>query len=116
MSTILAVSSSSSGLHIGLAVTAIGLGFRHGIDWDHLAALTDLTSGHTNGRRSMLSASCYALGHALVVFVLGVLAIALSEEVPAWLDHTMEQVVGLTLLGLGGYVIVGLARHGRAFR
>jgi high-affinity nickel-transport protein len=29
---------------IGLIVTALTLGFRHGFDWDHLAAITDVTS------------------------------------------------------------------------
>ena len=30
--------------HVGLIVTALGFGFRHGIDWDHIAAITDITS------------------------------------------------------------------------
>jgi high-affinity nickel-transport protein len=29
---------------VGLITTAIALGFRHGFDWDHLAAITDVTS------------------------------------------------------------------------
>src|SRR5688500_2432113 len=29
---------------IGLLVTALILGLRHGIDWDHLAAISDITS------------------------------------------------------------------------
>src|SRR5262245_30450319 len=29
---------------LGLIVTALTLGFRHGFDWDHLAAITDVTS------------------------------------------------------------------------
>lgn len=29
---------------IGLITTALALGFRHGFDWDHLAAITDVTS------------------------------------------------------------------------
>ncbi|MEO8229653.1 MAG: hypothetical protein ABI628_07805 [Chloroflexota bacterium] len=39
---ILAVASSPGG--IGLMVTAALLGIRHGIDWDHIAAITDITS------------------------------------------------------------------------
>jgi high-affinity nickel-transport protein len=103
-------------LHIGLALTAVGLGFRHGIDWDHIAALADITGSQDNGRRSMVLATVYALGHALVVFALGVVAIALSEEVPDWLDDVMSRIVGVTLVTLGVYVVVALARHGRDFR
>jgi hypothetical protein len=29
---------------VGLLVTAALLGIRHGIDWDHIAAITDITS------------------------------------------------------------------------
>src|SRR5256885_3836567 len=29
---------------LGLLGTALVLGFRHGFDWDHLAAITDVTS------------------------------------------------------------------------
>jgi hypothetical protein len=32
---------------IGLIITALTLGFRHGFDWDHLAAITDVTSTTT---------------------------------------------------------------------
>jgi high-affinity nickel-transport protein len=110
------VTSASTGLQIGLMVTALGLGFRHGIDWDHIAAITDLTGSQESGRRSMTLASFYALGHAAVVFALGVLAIALSAEVPNWVDETMGRVVGVTLLALGVYVVVSLARDGRNFR
>ena len=34
--------SSTSG--IALLVTALALGLRHGIDWDHIAAIADITS------------------------------------------------------------------------
>ena len=115
MLIVLAV-SGSTGFRIGLVVTACGLGFRHGIDWDHIAALTDITGSQENARRSMVLATFYALGHALVVFVLGVLAIVLSAQVPAWIDDAMGRIVGVTLLVLGVYVSVSLIRHGRDFR
>ena len=33
---------------IGIALlgTGLGLGLRHGIDWDHIAAISDVTSSH----------------------------------------------------------------------
>src|SRR5207249_5939724 len=95
---VMAVADASTGLEVGLALTALGLGFRHGIDWDHIAALTDITGSQESGRRSMVLATMYALGHALVVLVLGVVAIALSAEIPHWLDEAMSRVVGFTLV------------------
>src|SRR3954453_23074661 len=32
---------------IGIYTTALALGIRHGIDWDHIAAITDITSAGT---------------------------------------------------------------------
>jgi high-affinity nickel-transport protein len=34
----------TTGLGVGLMVSALLLGIRHGIDWDHIAAITDITS------------------------------------------------------------------------
>lgn len=108
--------STASGFHLGLLATAYGFGFRHGIDWDHLAALTDITSSQSTTRRSMLLATLYALGHSLVVFALGLAAILLSAQLPDSVDTVMERVVGATLIALGVYVIVALVRNGRDFR
>ena len=102
--------------HVGLLLTAFGFGFRHGIDWDHIAALTDITSSQEEPRRSMWFATLYALGHALVVFLLGFTAIVLAQRLPEGVDAVMERLVGATLLILGCYVFYALARHGRDFR
>ena len=111
------VSSETTGVfHIGLVLTALGFGFRHGIDWDHIAALTDITSSQDSPRRSMRYATLYAVGHALVVGALGVAAIVFAEEIPASLDTIVERFVGATLIILAIYVGVALARDGRNFR
>jgi high-affinity nickel-transport protein len=107
---------SGRALGLGMLVTAFVFGVRHGIDWDHLAAITDLTGAQPSSRRSMFLATCYALGHAIVVFALGVAAIVFAEELPDGVDTVMERVVGATLLLLGAYVVVSLVRHGRDFR
>ena len=52
-------------------VAAVVFGFRHGFDWDHIAALTDLTGSQAESRRSMGLATLYALGHAAMVMGLG---------------------------------------------
>jgi high-affinity nickel-transport protein len=155
---------------IGLIGTALALGFRHGFDWDHLAAITDVTSttataehaeehhaaAHATGgrhehrhggpdevtvhrdqpedtehaspastrlgdeqKRAMLLGTLYALGHAAVVTVLGILALAFGTVLPDWVDDVMGPVVGATLVFLGVWVFVSLyqyARHGHEFR
>lgn len=80
---------------------AVVFGFRHGFDWDHIAALTDLTGSQTSSRRSMWLATLYALGHAVMVLVLGCSAILFAEQVPESVDLVMERLVGVSLLALG---------------
>jgi high-affinity nickel-transport protein len=101
---------------VGLLLTAFGFGFRHGIDWDHLAALTDITGTERTPRRSMVLASLYAAGHALVVLALGLVAVLLSSELPESVDAAMEHLVGATLIVFGVYVLISLVHRGRDFR
>ena len=139
----------------GMAV----LGFRHGFDWDHIAAITDITStttashaaldvpaiapmprhGHDEGpadhghthtdagpvhllsdsrfaheqRHAIGLASLYALGHASVVLVLGVLALAVGAILPAWVDPILQRVVGVTLVLLGVWVVISVVQYVR---
>jgi ABC-type nickel/cobalt efflux system permease component RcnA len=114
MDFVVALAASSGGL--GLLVAAFWLGVRHGIDWDHIAAITDITGTVEERRRAILFGTLYALGHAVVVFVLGVVAIALQNQLPPNVDEFMGRVVGVTLVFLGVWVFVSLIRHGRDFR
>ena len=110
------VAEAARAFGIGLIASAFLFGFRHGIDWDHIAAITDITSSQDNRRDSLLFGTLYALGHALVVFLIGTAAIALGERLPSGIDSVMERIVGITLVILGVYVFVALIRHGREFR
>jgi hypothetical protein len=160
---------------IALLSTALVLGLRHGIDWDHLAAITDITSTsgaaeaaelehseehlrtpahqHTHGgpdeavahatsehrpheptpplshatpnrvlqleRRPVVLGTLYALGHALVVAIIGSGALLMGAQLPEWVDPVMARVVGITLLVLGIWVFASLynyLRHGTEFR
>jgi high-affinity nickel-transport protein len=104
------------GFEFGLVVSAFAFGFRHGIDWDHIAAITDITSSQDDRRRALFFGTLYVLGHALVVFVLGILAIVAGDRLPQGVDRFMGPVVGVTLILLGVYVFASLVRHGRDFR
>lgn len=108
--------AGNDGLRIGLLATTYGFGLRHGIDWDHIAAIADVTSSQPNPRRSMALATLYALGHGAVVFILGVLAIVFADYIPESVDGAMERIVGVTLLTLGVYVFYALVRYRHAFR
>ncbi len=185
---------------LGVLITGLLLGIRHGIDWDHIAAITDITSttaaasaaeaahaqehraaaaAHEHGHGGMTElqahggapasgerpgpgrttpgacrrgrgrvgagagvagagiasatlasrwvrpeqveairlGTLYAVGHGIVVIVLGIAALTFGALLPDWLDPIMGRVVGLTLLGLGDLgPVFGLpvrARRGR---
>lgn len=159
-------------VNLGVLLTGLFLGIRHGIDWDHIAAITDITSttaagavaesthveqhrslpGHAHGhggrheirahdagpgsavlaptmaarsrpeRANFMSGqgeaiklgTLYALGHGLVVVVLGVAAITFGALLPDWLDPIMGRIVGITLVALGLWVIYSIYRYARA--
>jgi high-affinity nickel permease len=116
------------------------LGLRHGIDWDHIAAITDITGSvmtigeqpggshpggeHPGGehrlrrelREGFFLATMYALGHGLLVIVLGLLALWLGAILPDWLDPIVERVVGMTLILLAVWILYSIGRDGRSFQ
>jgi len=203
---------------LGVLVTGLLLGIRHGIDWDHIAAITDITSttaaasaaeaahaqqhravvGHQHGHggttelqahgdrptaparadtapagtapaarvaaagvagarvageglamaglpgadgggagvaiagaiighrrlgadqlEAIRLGTLYAVGHGVVVVALGIAALTFGALLPDWLDPIMGRVVGLTLVGLGVWVLYSVyrfARGGGSFR
>ena len=168
------VTAAPTASTLTLLTTALLLGIRHGIDWDHIAAITDITSttaaadagderhvaehlagaqlhGHggaaeltahataggtmalstantfvlsrtrfmSEQRRAILLGTLYALGHASVVAVFGILALMFGALLPDWLDPIMGRVVGVTLIVLGLWVfysVYAYFRHGTEFR
>jgi hypothetical protein len=169
---ILSATSAPAAVGLGVLLTGFFLGVRHGIDWDHIAAITDITSttaaaglaeaahhdqhlsapgdahrhggalelrAHDSGpgaatlapelairpalertrfiseqARAIRLGTLYALGHGLVVVVLGLLALAFGALLPEWLDPLMGRIVGLTLVALGLWVIYSIYRYARA--
>jgi high-affinity nickel-transport protein len=100
------MAAASTPLALDLAlVTAALLGFRHGFDHDHLAAITDIASVQREPRSAMRLGLLYALGHALTVALLGGLIIVFQRSLPDATDAWMERAVGATLLVLGFYVL-----------
>lgn len=103
-------------------------GFRHGIDWDHIAAITDITStaeakeepsregapepgaAPPRGRSVLFLSTMYVLGHAAMVVTLGSAALLAQTLLPDWVDPILERVVGTTLLLLAAWVFYSLVQ------
>jgi hypothetical protein len=86
-------------------ISAALLGFRHGLDYDHIAAITDISSVQSRPRDAMRFGLLYVAGHATTVAVLGTAAVAFRMALPPASDRWAERLVGLTLLVLGVYVL-----------
>lgn len=95
-------------------VAAIGscllLGLKHGFDYDHLAAISDITAVQRSWKSGLRLGMTYALGHACMVAALGVMVLNLHLGLPAGLDHWTERLIGLTLIVLGIGVVAGILR------
>lgn len=91
-------------LRLALLSAAV-LGFRHGLDYDHIAAITDISSVQAKPRDAMRYGLLYVAGHATTVGVLGAAAIAFRISLPAATDRWAERLVGITLVVLGIYVL-----------
>lgn len=94
-------------LQLALLSAAI-LGFRHGFDYDHIAAISDIASVQTDRWLGMRLGLLYAVGHAATVAVLGSAVIVFQLSLPHGFDRIAERLVGITLLILGVYVLGSL--------
>lgn len=103
-------------MEVGPFLIALGLGLRHGIDWDHLAAIADLSSSAVSRRRGFVLSFLYAVGHGAVVFAVGIVVVTFGASLPSGLDDWMGRVVGFTFLALGLWMTLDLLRRGRSFR
>jgi high-affinity nickel permease len=95
------------------------LGLRHGFDYDHLAAISDITAVQRTWKSGLRLGVTYALGHAFMVALLGIAVLEVHVGLPEGLDHWTERLIGLTLIVLGIGVVAGILRkdaHGHDHR
>lgn len=91
-------------IDVAIASAAL-LGFRHGFDYDHVAAISDIASSEREPRRAMRMGLTYACGHAATVALLGLGVIVFQHSLPSGTDTVMERITGASLLVLGIYVL-----------
>ena len=103
-------------IELALIGTGLGLGLRHGVDWDHIAAITDVTGTQPERAKALRLGTLYALGHASVVVALGLAALWAGSTLPESLDAAMEAIVGVTLISLGLWLVYSLLRDGADYR
>jgi high-affinity nickel permease len=97
-------------------VSCAVLGLRHGFDYDHLAAISDITAVQRSWKQGLRLGLTYAIGHAATVVLLGAAVILLHLPLPARLDAWAERLIGVTLVLLAFLVIGNLFRQDHSHR
>lgn len=95
---------------------ALLLGLRHGIDWDHIAAITDLVGSGKHKKQSLIFSFLYIAGHALVIVILGLSSVLIGAKLPNWIDNLLQPFVGATLVLLGIYLLITIITQGKNFK
>lgn len=106
--------SQPTTLDLALMSAAV-LGFRHGFDYDHIAAISDITNVEPSRNQAMKMGLVYVVGHASTVAVLGATVILFQRSLPVRMDGWAERAVGFTLVLLGLYVLGTLFRQKSAY-
>jgi high-affinity nickel-transport protein len=103
-------------MDIALLLSAFGFGIRHGFDWDHIAAISDITTSEKSQGKALSLATAYAFGHAIVVVLLGTVIVLADFTIPDTVDTTMMYLIGGSLIALGIWVLVSVVVQGENFR
>lgn len=90
------------------------VGVRHALEADHVAAVASLAANSRSLAETVRLGSVWGVGHTLTLFAFGALALTADAMIPERLSHSLEALVGLMLIVLGGDLIRRMVRD-RAF-
>lgn len=98
---------------MGVMGLAFGVGMLHALDADHIAAVSGLACGRDEGRnKAVRHCVHWALGHGLVLLLVGVTVLLLGAAIPESLSALAESLVGVVLILIGLSVLWDLQRQG----
>lgn len=93
----------------GLVALAAGLGLRHAIAPDHLAAVgTFARATRAKVGPSIFHALRIGGGHAVGMFLMGVVVVGMAHGLPHALVATLSRISGLWLMLLSGWILLDL--------
>lgn len=96
-----------------LLVVGFGLGLKHAIEADHLAAVSNIVSDRKSLWSAPLVGALWGLGHTISLFVAAVAVLLFHFEIGARLGRSLELGVALMLIFLGCDTLRKLFRGGQ---
>jgi len=90
---------------ITLFLSGLGLGLLHAFDSDHLLAVSNLIVQKQSYKKALGYSLHWAIGHGLVLILIGLYASFLGLNIPLILSHWAEYLVGIMLIGLGSWTL-----------
>jgi len=96
---------------LGVLIIGLGLGLRHALDTDHLAAVSTIVSERKNWFSSLLIGGLWGIGHTASLLLAGAAVILMRLDIGRF-EKPLEFCVALMLIGLGANVLYKLARGG----
>ncbi len=95
----------------GVLLLGLVIGMQHALEADHVAAVSSIAARQTSVRRIVAHGAVWGLGHTVTLMVVAGGAVLFGLAVPDSLSGWLEVLVGVMLIGLGGHVVVVLARE-----
>jgi hypothetical protein len=89
---------------IGVAL-GIGLGARHALEPDHLAAVSVLAADRPGARPGLMVGAWWGVGHTLSLLACGLAAAMAAARIPARVADLLEIAVAAMLIALGARAV-----------
>ena len=90
---------------IPFMTAAFGLGLFHALDTDHVVAVSGLAGARFKPKKIWVLCCHWALGHGLILLMVGTGVLLLGIAVPYQLSQFAEKLVGFILVGIGLWAI-----------
>jgi hypothetical protein len=95
----------------GVLLLGLVIGMQHALEADHVAAVSSIAARQKSVRRIVTHGAVWGLGHTVTLMLVAggavLFGLAVHDSLASWL----EGLVGVMLVGLGGHVLVALARE-----
>jgi hypothetical protein len=87
----------------------LGMGVKHALEADHLAAVCTLVAGDGSVSRAAKVGALWGIGHGAVIVLAGGLLVAMGASVPTPIALGLDIAVALMLIGLGAAALRSLS-------